>query len=1578
MKNKFLKISVILMMIASMTVSNLLLIGSNLVSYAMENDNATNHRNIEFKAELIKEEETFLYLQIHVKKEGYFNGEIRLENNNFNLKNTQTEQINRIEGNSIYLNQINAGIIENIKIPIEMKKEEEFTIDFLNTITEIYLEGIYRDSTQQDIKIQAQREVSLQLEENNTTENVKNEMKIITNKIKEIEGEEKRVLQISYHLGLQENNYPIEKIQAKITLPEKIKGKIEKVEYLNNMTKIEIQEQEKELLLMLSNPIREEGKINWKKQGDENVILTILYDKDVELENQKLQAEESIFLYNGKQIKTQNEITIEAEEVDNMLETFIENEENYIYKGKLQAKINRDFKTVTKVKINYAKGVEEIEIKEVSESFCPIFYGRTVIKKEQVEKLLGTEGKIEIYDLQGEKIASITSETHTDEQGNIVIDYQREDIQGIKIQTTAPIKEGILDIYHSKRIQTRDVSDEEIKQAKELKTKVTIGEKEIESVIALKETETKAKIETNKNSLSTIMTNHVEIKAILITNQEKYELYKNPEIIIQLPEQVSNITINSMDLFYENELKINHYEVEEKNIKIALEGEQLGYQEAVEGLTICINATIEVDKKASSKEEQIVMAYKNGETIHHIEEKIQISAPQEVIPIYNIQDLNIETMGQEENMQVTIPRGAEEKILEAKIEIINNQEKAIQDVRILGEFPTNHKKNNMGIEITNGINISREEKIKIYYTENQNATDELEKEENGWIETIQNPQQVCKYLIIVEQLEVGEGIEKSYTYKVPNYLDYNKTAKTSYQVNFIENNTRITHEVRSTNIEMETGVGPRIETRLTATVGGEEVTGTVKNGEVIKYKIEVSNTGTEDASDITVRGEVPEGTTMVVEEDEYEYDRKPYYKELEDTIYEIMIEKLKKGEKIEKEYEVRVNTETQEGKLLKNKAEIVYGEITKQSNELTHITDTGNLRISIKRATDRLSGSYVGGTVDYLAIIENISDEKQENIKVTNHFSEGAKVHQYMLCNDDEDGTFEILDYHPIIEIGELEAGQRKFIKYVVEIEKGNEKNEITFCTTVTDGGKEYRSNLWREEVKQIEIEMRMTAKPSSQYVKAGDTITYEIRISNLSKFATMGLTLKDDIPKQLTITKIIKNGEEVERTVQENWISMRVEIESNASSIIQIETEVDYSQGREEPEAISNIAHIEFMGKRIASTAEVIHIIEANEKNPDPDNPDPGNPDPDNPDPDNPDPDNPDPDNPDDNKVDDNDVAKGKKMISGIAWYDENANGKRDPEEKKLSNIKVKLLNTETNHLVKKENGEILEATTNENGIYILDKIGDGKYIVLFDYDKTQYDITKYKATGVEEAENSNAIISELKIEDEIKQVTTTDLLEIKGDHIANINIGLMKKRKFDLKLDKYIHRILIQDSRGTTIREYSDQSVVKVELDSRTIAGSKITIEYEIKVTNQGEIEGYAKKITDYVSGELTFKESLNRGWKQEGNTLTTTVLADEKILPGESKTITLTLTKTMTENNTGLIPNTAEITEDYNELGMQDCNSIPGNRRKEENDFGLAEVMLSIKTGGIIYTTIILVIVVILVGIVVIMIKKRRNKN
>ena len=56
-----------------------------------------------------------------------------------------------------------------------------------------------------------------------------------------------------------------------------------------------------------------------------------------------------------------------------------------------------------------------------------------------------------------------------------------------------------------------------------------------------------------------------------------------------------------------------------------------------------------------------------------------------------------------------------------------------------------------------------------------------------------------------------------------------------------------------------------------------------------------------------------------------------------------------------------------------------------------------------------------------------------------------------------------------------------------------------------------------------------------------------------------------------------------------------------------------------------------------------------------------------------------------------------------------ENANGARDPQERTMSGVKVQLLNAQTNTLVTKEDGSVLETTTNENGVYVLDHIQNG-----------------------------------------------------------------------------------------------------------------------------------------------------------------------------------------------------------------------------------------------------------------------------
>ncbi len=949
--------------------------------------------------------------------------------------------------------------------------------------------------------------------------------------------------------------------------------------------------------------------------------------------------------------------------------------------------------------------------------------------------------------------------------------------------------------------------------------------------------------------------------------------------------------------------------------------------------------------------------------------------------IYSVQGLGIETLAQEQAKEILMARGAEEKQLEAQIEIINNNESAVQNIRILGEFPTNHKDNNMGIEILNGINMQN---AKIYYTENAEANNEIENTSNGWTNAIANPAKVSKYLIVIDKMESKASIQGSFTYKVPANLEYNQTAKTGYQVKYVNVATGMENELASTMLEMKTGVGPKLEAKLTAKVGGKEGNQVAKNGEVIAYKIQISNIGSEDAKDVKVTGNVPEGTTRVIPEKNYEYTGASYYQELEDKTYETTIPEIKAGQAKEVTYEVRVNSNTAEGTKLNNQAQVQYGDITKQTEEVKNTTAKGNLRVSVKRVTDRKVELYEGGTVKYFAIVENISDQTQEDVKVVTELPQNLTVRGLELVTgmgheevedmnqeppenienlEEDEGEPEIdkipddntkteeLEYNNEITIGSLQPGEAKVLIYIMTI--GEIKtNEINFGITAKTKADEYQSNHYEDKVIPVELGISMTSNTASQYVEAGDTIEYKIEVENKTNAEILGLNILDTIPEQLTITQVEKEGEIIEKEFNANRVSLYVDMPAKSSTNLIVKTVVDEDELRNNAEAITNTAQVEYK-ETTATTQGINHIIKATTSNNGQGTDG-------------------------ENNVDDSDIAKGTKTITGIAWYDENANGQKDQNEKTLSNIKVRLLNTKTNNFVKFETGETLEATTNENGIYVLDKIGNGSYIAVFDYDKSQYALTKYKAEGVAEEENSNAIMNELTIGNEKQEVASTDIIEIQNNNIANINIGFIKLQNFDLELNKTVSKILIQNAKGTTVRQYDNETMAKVELDAKTINGSTVIIEYKINVTNKGEIDGYAKKIADYYAGtELKFSSELNKDWYQVGDTLFTTSLANEKIKPGETKTVTLTLSKAMTEDNTGSIPNIAEIAEDYNELGLPDSNSVPGNRAKDENDYGLAEVLLSIRTGGIVYITIAIITVAILGTVTVVMIKRKNNE-
>ena len=183
----------------------------------------------------------------------------------------------------------------------------------------------------------------------------------------------------------------------------------------------------------------------------------------------------------------------------------------------------------------------------------------------------------------------------------------------------------------------------------------------------------------------------------------------------------------------------------------------------------------------------------------------------------------------------------------------------------------------------------------------------------------------------------------------------------------------------------------------------------------------------------------------------------------------------------------------------------------------------------------------------------------------------------------------------------------------------------------------------------------------------------------------------------------------------------------------------------------------------------------------------------------------------------------------------------------------------------------------------------------------------------------------------------------------ITNINLGLKENLMFDLELDKYISKIVVQTRKGTKTYDYEQKTLGKVEIHKTLIQGANVVLEYTIKVKNTGEIAGYARNIVDYLPSGLTFSSELNPDWYLSENNLFTKNLENTLINPGEEKEIKLVLTKTMTNKNVGLINNRAEIYEDYNKYGELDIDSITNNQSQDEDDFGTADVIIVVATGG-----------------------------
>ena len=1660
MKRDLLKIVTVIAIIFTMTMANFIF----LCAYAADEltrDIKTNHKNVEFTATLkqaekestaldakMNSEDLQIHFSISVKQEGYFNGEITLENSNFKFKHEiLSEGITGIEDNKITLSQVNAGETRDIIVGIDVIKPDKISLDMLEKESTLKLGGIYRDSTEKDISIKGERKVTLNLTSpyDESNQGIILEHQMITNKVVNYNGEQKRIIQFAVTSGMENNLFPIKSVKIETNSP-KIEDKYAETVMVNSNNTLastgkELTDEDWEydsttgkLQIAINNEVVDDNVV-WNKSGNDVFIVTYIYNEVNEIATQEIETNSEISLYdkNETKITKQFKNQISQEDLDSMVTVDISNGENEIYKGKLLAGIDREFSENVTVGTNIVGVVDSFSLVEGYNNldFANVYSTQTTIVKDDMLKTLGEDGTIEIYNAEtSEIIARISKGTQTDESGNVVVTYPenvrllRFEFSGIKNQGKIRItNKKIMKNNNQLRLQTTEGFDYVIGGEyfnKNVKEAIGTIQNEV-STIKLLNTETSARLEINKTELSAMSNNeNVEIRAILQTRDEKNELFKNPIIEITLPQQVTNINVKSLNLLYENELTISNYSVERNRIIVYLTGEQTQYKEqAIEGAEVIINTDITVDRKAGNSEQSVKLAYsnekavnyQNGATHGETEQKINIVSYAGVVSIAEVPEYGVEVINNEGNKTGRLELGADAKTTTMSAEILNNTEGTISDVEVLGTFPTNGavQENNINSKVSPiSVSGSEEQGATVYYSLNPEATSSLDEQQNAW--TQEFTEDAKKYLIVIDNLDMQESTEFQYQTSIPERLEYNAVAKQNFETTYVEDTTGMEKSSNVDFITLETGAGPVVETTLEAVVGSE-VSNSVKEGEVLTYRLNVSNTGSETVSNISLQGSVPDGMVYIKEvsdEEASQMTSRGYQEYPDQKTVDFQIDKLEPGETAVREYQVRVQKGASAN--IENKVTFTYGEVVKESNVLTTEVQQGNLQITLY-GVDKAGDVEPGYAYRYAVELKNLSDETLSNLVLQANL-ENADLQRIMYFTENAQT---VISTENTITLEQLAPGETKTISIYTQIPvfTDDEVRQLKVSADVSVNDETYKTNEKIVNINAFNIEVTNISENSGGYVKPGENITYKIKMTNNGLRDINNITLKDKIVREVSLVSVSKDGQQL----TENDYSIEQDLEGDGEFVIvtdaltagesreyTIVVVVNAGIANQEAMQLVNLAEVS-VGPISIGQASVTHVLEPEKvpeppesldpdpeeptdpdpeeptdpdpeeptdpdpeepTDPDPEEPtdpdpeEPTDPDPEKPtDPDPEEPTDPDPEEPTDPDPGITEPEEENRLISGIAWFDANENGQKDQNETLIAGVTVRLLDITTNEFVKGEDGRDISAITNNSGFYTLSEVPQGRYVVIFEYDTSKYVLTTYNQQGVDTQFTSKAVDRKVTIEGEERNVGGTEVIEISDSNIANINIGLREAKEFDLRLDKYVSKVIIQNTQGTTNLDFGESTMAKAEIDAKLVNATSVIVEYKIKITNEGEAEGYVRKIVDYLSSDYKFSSELNSDWYQSGGKLYNTSLANEKIQPGETKEITLTVTKQLTDNNMGLISNTAEIEEAYNEQGLQDKDSTPANNTAGEDDYGKADLILSIKTGQVVATVSIIVL-------------------
>ena len=1637
-QDKVVKPMVAIVLILVLTFADILLLSMQLISFAISENNMTNADNVLFTAYFLDEEgnqQTYLekkmtdedirlYMKIQVKNNGYFNGEIHINDSNFKLKAYEAnENIKSINDNTIYLNQINAESTVLLELEIEPIKDELYEISFINKTTNIQISGTYVIGNNKEITIDSTKEVQLVLMEPysnvNADDVVKLESEIVTNKVYNIDGESKRLVQIQVSSALQNNEYPVKTTTITASVFDLAENVLvsKRGTYATNNDNADLEynwdKENNALEINVSNQ-EIDGKIQWNKEQNDTILITYVLDGNVSIEGEiGISARVELYDIRNTNFTKSNIIGDLAERDGAISYKTISQEElskGYLYYGE-ETKVN----TQSIIDIRYknisnkiiAKEGDSIYLSEKTENEANFAYVLTKVDKNNLENILGESGVLNIKDDSGNLLGIVTKESALQTDGdNIEISYDAQ--SSIIIEVVDAENEGRLELIHEKILQENTYEKEQMKTFTKIKTIGSMENSEnvevqnVESTINLLEPESYAVISSNTNTLSTLETNeNVEFNVVLKEDDIKYDLYKNPSIEIEFPQGVTEVNAKLNPVYIEGfEVKVSNISENvngNKIIRLELEGEQTVHSNSIsEGIILNVNTDIDVDKTLSTRDTEIILRYTNENEGNNVLEQrmpIKLQSKNGLLVYDKIENYNsngevLETT-EEGILEGILDINAEERIASNKTYLVNNYDEEINNVEI---YVHNLEESNLKLETNGQIEVLGKEANISYIEEGY----KIEIESIPALSTI----------IIDSNFSIPENLEYNQIAQIEQNISYNYLGQNIEQSNIIHLKTEEKEEAVFVNdnvtmssiIDTDTTdeITGNLEVETKTFLGNKELadTDTVYEGQIIQNIITISNKTGSDLSNVKVYAnqqnaviydlvDVVVTNPMISDEEfiEHKYGEWSTGEITFDTI-----ENLEAGRVVKIEYQATINE-------VEGNDKVTYADISVEADNIEKI-ETQTLKNTIEQGKIKISQeSYYREEEEYLEgttfitklYIKNLEGQDLEDITVTTQLSDNlyidkSKTYIRYYYNDDETSDLELSkvklatydkENNTItFKIKKLEAQDDLLIMIYPDSEnKTNADKELASVNTVaTVEGQTYQSNIISKYITSVANEMNLQCyvDNGSTDIQNGDTFDFIIVATNES--AQDGeISIIDKFSDIFVINKIekINSGITTDITSQnDDNLLLIIDELIKSGETLKIELSITVDNDSTIDKEISNVVEFSYNDNYEVREIDFKFTGEIEEYpddiyriSPDTDTEEDGE-------------DDNTGNNGSTNTEDKNNSQTDKSTISGTVWVDENKNGIKETKETRLGNISVILMDSITGQ-------KVSQTTTNSEGNYSFE-VEHGAYIVLFKYDTETYNLTEYQSSSAQITNNSDAISKEVELDGETITVGATDIITLDSNPVNNIDIGLIKKAVFDFTLNKYISKVSVQNAQGTTVYNYDKAQLAKAEIKSKYFAGSTVAIEYIIEVTNEGDIEGYINDIVDYIPGGLEFKSELNSDWYVgKDNNLHSINLANQKIASGSTKTLKLVLTKTLAQSDGGTFANTAEIYSCSNDKGISDVDSTPGNKANGEDDISVASVIISVSTGAIrvILSVIIILVVLIIIGLYII--KKKGGK-